>query len=237
MSDERIDLLIAGGKGGVGKTTVATNIALKLNGLLKKTGFLDLDIRCPNANKIMGIDNLEIEVNKELNKLEPIDVDGMKMMSVGFDLPPDQYVKWKGERVESLVAECFHGVNWGELEYLVIDLPPGTGDELITCMQQSKNPKTVLVVQPTSLGELDATKTLNMLVEHDIPVIGVVENMTGMYGDGGGAELASEYGITFLGAIAFDKEIIGDLKRGVNIYLQKDDSFTEIVLGIIGEAK
>ncbi len=241
-------IAVFSGKGGVGKTTVSVNLAFSFQAKGFSTGILDADITGPNVAKMLGINSEIIQVNESL---VPFEKNGVKMISVASLIKPGQPVIWRGPLRSKLINQFLADVDWGELDYLIADLPPGTGDEILTVAQQMKPDCAVIVTTPQEVSVMDAERAINMAKQLEIPFIGVVENMAGfvcphcsavlnIFGEGGGKKLADDYGIDFLGAIPIDIDarILGD--KGNPITLEKPDcevtnTFTYITDKIINQ--
>lgn len=226
----RKDIVILSGKGGTGKTTVTVNLSLFGKSKGKKVGLLDCDINTPNIPKMFGMGKVRLIADQIV---EPVDVNGLKVFSVGFDAEEKQCILWDGMLVSSVVRECMEGINWGELDYLFIDLPPGTVEEILTLIKYLKNPSAIVVIIPTPTGELDARKTLSLLENAKIPTTGIIENFSGLFGDGVGERLAKEYNTKLLGKIKFNKSVIIDLEKGENTSLLSSDDFIPIAESVI----
>tara|TARA_B100000959_G_C14897855_1_gene589551 strand:- start:286 stop:1326 length:1041 start_codon:yes stop_codon:yes gene_type:complete len=207
---------IASGKGGVGKSTFAVNIAVALNQIGKKVGLLDADIYGPSIPRMMGISN-KPEAN-ENNKLIPLVSFGIKCMSIGFLVGVDTPTIWRGPMVMKALEQMFNGVEWGELDYLIIDLPPGTGDAQLTLAQSSKLSGSIIVSTPQDIALIDARKGINMFKKVGVPIIGLIENMSYFICDNcnekhfifstDGAKKESEkFQIPFLGELPIDKDL------------------------------
>lgn len=210
-------VLILSGKGGVGKTTVAANLAFAFANHGFKTGLLDLDIHGPDIPKMLGIETFRMGSYDE-NKIEPVEVTGMlSVVSMAFLLPETSApVIWRGPMKTGAIRQFLEDVHWGDLDYLVVDLPPGTGDEALTIAQFAPNiAGAVIVTTPQEVAILDITKAVNFVRTIGLPVIGIIENMSGMvcphcgeeidlFGKGGGERAAKEMGVPFLGAIPLD---------------------------------
>ena len=209
-------IAILSGKGGVGKSTVTVNLAATLNAMGKKVGVLDGDIHGPNIPKMLGVEN--VQPMGDENGIYPITTpEGIKTMSIGYFLP-DKYtpVIWRGPRISGAVRQFLSDVIWGELDYLLIDTPPGTGDIQITIMQAIPDiDGVVIVTTPEEVAVLDARKSVAMAKELNIPIIGIIENMGGfvcpycnkvvdIFGKGGGEKAAKELDVNFLGRIPLD---------------------------------
>ena len=169
-------IAVASGKGGVGKSTFAVNLAVAMSQLGKKVGILDADIYGPSVPRMMGISGRpEASPNK---KLIPLESYGIKCMSIGFLVSVDTPTIWRGPMVMKALEQMFNGVEWGKLDYLIIDLPPGTGDAQLTLAQSSKLSGSIIVSTPQDVALNDARKGINMFKRVNVPVIGLVENMS-----------------------------------------------------------
>ncbi len=243
-------ILVLSGKGGVGKSTVAVNMAVLLALQGKKVGLLDIDIHGPNVPKMLGVEGRHISgTEKNLNPYEYMP--NLKLMSIAFLLAePDSAVIWRGPLKMHMIEQFLRDVNWGELDYLVVDAPPGTGDEpLSICQLVPDADGAVIVTTPQEVSVLDVRKCITFCRQVNTPVLGVVENMRGftcphcgkevnLFKSGGGETMAKEMGVTFLGSIPIDPEIVegGDAGRPI-VSLAADSptkkSFLELVKRII----
>ena len=211
--DVRHVIMVLSGKGGVGKSTVSVNLAYALSNHGFKVGLLDLDMHGPNIPKMLGIEDHKLAMMGE--KIEPVHVTGMlSVISMAFLLPDTNTpIIWRGPMKMAAIQQFLTEVNWGNLDYLVVDLPPGTGDEALTIAQLSPNLSgAVIVTTPQDVATLDARKSVKFIQKLEIPVLGIIENMSGMvcphcgeeidlFGKGGGKKIAEEFNIPFLGSI------------------------------------
>ena len=200
---------VASGKGGVGKSTVTVNLAIALNRLGLKVGILDADIYGPSMPRMLGISG---QPRSDGEKLEPMRGHGVSCMSIGFLVDPDQPTIWRGPMVMGALEQLFGDVNWGELDVMLVDMPPGTGDAQLTMAQKVPLKGAIIVSTPQDIALIDARKGLNMFRQTEVPVMGMVENMSYFYcphcgersdifGHGGARETAAELGCDFLGEI------------------------------------
>jgi ATP-binding protein involved in chromosome partitioning len=217
-------IAVASGKGGVGKSTIAVNLAvsLALNG--SRVGLLDADIFGPNIPTMMGLTSLP---DPEENRLIPAEAHGVKVMSIGFMVQPGQPLIWRGPMLHSALRQLLADVNWGDLDYLVIDLPPGTGDVQLSLCQLIHLSGGLIVTMPQKVSQDDARRGLEMFRVMAVPILGVVENMSywigpdgkgvDLFGWGGGRGLAEEAGVPFLGEVPIDPavRISGDSGRPI----------------------
>jgi ATP-binding protein involved in chromosome partitioning len=204
---------VASGKGGVGKSTVAANLALALAQDGKRVGLMDADIYGPSVPIMMGVRGVIDQATTPL----PLETYGIKLMSIGFLVPPTQAVIWRGPMVDRALRQFLTQIDWGPLDCLVIDLPPGTGDAQLTLTQNAPLSGAVIVTTPQDVSLVDARKGLEMFREVRVPVLGIVENMSYFVGDdgkrydifrhGGGRKLAAEAGVPFLGEIPIDPRV------------------------------
>ncbi|HEX9013465.1 MAG TPA: Mrp/NBP35 family ATP-binding protein [Anaerolineaceae bacterium] len=207
-------IAVASGKGGVGKSTVAVNIAVKLAQCGARVGLLDADIYGPNVPTMMGVAHLP---QPQETKLLPAEAYGVKVMSIGFLVKPGQPLIWRGPMLHSAIRQFLGDVIWGELDYLIIDLPPGTGDAQLSLAQSIPLSGGVIVTLPQQVSLEDASRGLAMFNELNVPVLGVVENMSylelpdgkrmDIFGSGGGQKLADVAGVPFIGSIPIDPDV------------------------------
>ena len=205
---------IASGKGGVGKSTVAVNVAVALAQSGAKVGLLDADIYGPNVPTMMGVDRLPLP---EDNKMVPAEAHGVEVMSIGFLVKPGQPLIWRGPMLHSAIRQFLEDVVWGELDYLIIDLPPGTGDAQLSLAQSVPLSGGVIVTLPQQVSIEDATRGLEMFRQLKVPILGIVENMSylemsdgtrvDVFGTGGGEQMAAKTGVPFIGTIPMDPSV------------------------------
>ena len=186
------------GKGGVGKTTVAVNLAAHLAGKGYSVGLLDADIDCPNASVVLGSDERPVI---DQGRIEPVETHGVKMISMSFfQEHPDEATIFRGPMIHNAITQFLQMTDWGPLDFLVVDLPPGTSDAPVTVMQSMSMDGFVVVTTPQALAALDAKRSINMVKKLNVEVLGVVENFTGdIFGSGAGKELAKELNLNYLG--------------------------------------
>lgn len=213
----RKNLLVLSGKGGVGKSTVAVNLALSLSASGLRVGILDADIHGPSVPKLLGLENEMLHT--EGDKLLPVEVGDLKVMSMGFVLERDQAATWRGPMVASVVDQFINRVEWGELDVLVVDCPPGTGDEHLTLAQGlGQIDGAIIVTTPQDLAVLDAGKAVTFCRTTQLPVLGVIENMSGfqcpdcqsitpIFRSEGGRKMAEHFSIPFLGSLPLDPRV------------------------------
>ncbi len=219
-------IVIMSNKGGVGKTTVTTNLGVSLAGMGYKVGVADADIHGPNIPKMLGVEGSRLKSNK--SGIEPLSInDNLKVVSLSFLIErPDEPIAWRDAAKYDYLCELVGSINWGELDYLLIDLPPGTGNEPITLIELlGKLDGAVIVTTPQDVALLDAQKAILFAKESDIPVIGVIENMSiltcphcneeiDVFKSGGGERIAARMKVPFLGRIPLDPEITRKCDEG-----------------------
>ncbi|MBI4605175.1 MAG: Mrp/NBP35 family ATP-binding protein [Planctomycetes bacterium] len=224
---------VASGKGGVGKSTTAINLAMALQRTGATVGLLDADVYGPSMAMMFGIDGQPVITPEK--KLLPMDGHGVKVMSMGFLSDPSRPVIWRGPMVHGLLQQFLRDVEWGELDYLVVDLPPGTGDAQLSISQAVSISGAVIVTTPQDISLLDARKGLLMFRQMRVPVLGIVENMsyfrcphcgerTDIFSHGGGRRAAEELGVPFLGEIPIDPKVVPGGDKGVPIVVEDPES-------------
>jgi ATP-binding protein involved in chromosome partitioning len=230
-------LAVASGKGGVGKSTTAVNLALALAETGASVGILDADVYGPSLPLLMGINGRpRTEEHGEKKAIIPLEAHGVRVMSMGFFLTKDSPVIWRGPMVHGLIRQFLTDVVWGELDYLVIDLPPGTGDAALTLTQMAPLAGAVIVTTANDLSTADARKGLVMFEKVDVPVLGVIENMSyfvppdlpdrryHIFGEGGGKRIADELSVPFLGEVPIDSRVVSGGDSGRPILIEAPDS-------------
>ncbi|KRG34271.1 MULTISPECIES: iron-sulfur cluster carrier protein ApbC [unclassified Psychrobacter] len=234
-------IVVASGKGGVGKSTTTVNIALALQKLGNRVGILDADIYGPSMPTMLGVDNVKPELENE--QFVPINAHGMAMLSIGSLLDGDNTpVAWRGPKATGALMQLYNQTNWPQLDYLVIDMPPGTGDIQLTLAQRIPVTGAVIVTTPQHIALLDAQKGIEMFNKTNIPVLGVVENMAlhtcsncnhteAIFGTGGGEKIAEQYQVPLLGQLPLASGIRAQVDKGEPSVLA-DDEFAPYYLSI-----
>jgi ATP-binding protein involved in chromosome partitioning len=222
---------VASGKGGVGKTTVAVNLAVSLARSGAKVGLLDADIYGPNVPTMMGVNHMPAPVG---GKMHPAEAHGVRLMSIGFLVPPGQPLIWRGPMLHSAIRQFISDVEWGELDYLIIDLPPGTGDAQLSLTQSMPLTGGIIVTLPQKVSLEDARRGLEMFRTMEVPILGVIENMSylelpdgtrmDVFGEGGGKALAEQAGVPFIGSIPMDPVVRESGDNGLPVVLSAPDS-------------
>ncbi len=226
---------VASGKGGVGKSTVAVNVAVALAQSGAAVGVMDADVYGPNANIMLGVRRMPppVQVDGE-PKMVPAQAYGVKLMSMGFLIKPDQPVVWRGPLLHSALRQFLTDVMWGELDYMIVDLPPGTGDVQLSLAQAVPLAGSLIVTMPQEVSQADALRGLMMFRQLDVPVLGIIENMSylplpdgtvmDLFGRGGGRKLAEQVGLPFLGEVPIDPRVRVGSDAGVPIVVSDPDS-------------
>jgi len=227
-------IAVASGKGGVGKSTTAVNLAVSLQRLGASVGLLDADVYGPNIPMMMGVKEDRAAIT-EKQELIPFEGHGVKVMSVAFLVDPGKAVIWRGPMMHNLIRQFLTKVVWGDLDYLIVDLPPGTGDAPLSLVQSVPLTGAIVVTTPQQVSLSDVRRSIAMFQEVKVPVLGLVENMSGFYcaelnkvvpmfhGEGG-QTLSAEYHIPLLGQVPFDPAVGDGGDRGIPIALSKPDS-------------
>ena len=225
---------VASGKGGVGKSTTAANLALAWTAQGAKVGLLDADIYGPSQPLMMGLTGAK-PVSADGKHLTPLRAHGVEVMSIGFMIDQEQPMAWRGPMVTQALTQLLGETNWGELDYLVVDMPPGTGDIQLTLAQRVPVSGAVIVTTPQDIALLDARKGLKMFEKVEVRVLGVVENMSmhvcsqcgqveHVFGSGGGARMAAQYGVQLLGELPLDIRIREDADGGAPTVISEPGS-------------
>lgn len=241
-------VLVGAGKGGVGKSTVALNLAVALERCGAKVGLLDADFYGPSIPLMTGIRRKP--VSRDGKTLEPMEAHGLKVMSIGFLVEPDQALIWRGPMLHGALMQLVRDVNWGELDYLVLDLPPGTGDVALSISQNVRAAGAVLVTTPQDVALADVVRAKQMFDKVHIPVLGIVENMsmfvcphcskeTAIFHRGGGRKASDAFGIPFLGEIPLELKVREGGDAGVPVVASHPESregqaFLEMAKNIAG---
>ncbi|MGI8743839.1 MAG: Mrp/NBP35 family ATP-binding protein [Bryobacteraceae bacterium] len=208
-------IAVGSGKGGVGKTTVSVNLAVSLARLGHKAGLLDADVYGPNVPMMMGVRATPHAIGE---RIQPIEKHGVRTMSMGFLNPGDKPLIWRGPMLHSVIQQFLRGVDWGELDYLIIDLPPGTGDVQLTLIQTAPLTGAVVVTTPSDVSLEDARKAIHMFQQVRVPILGLIENMSylvcphcqervDVFSHGGGKSTAESMDVHFLGELALDPAV------------------------------
>ncbi len=226
-------IAVGSGKGGVGKTTLAVNLAIALTRMGNKVGLLDADVYGPNVPLMLGSSEAPSVIGE--NRILPPERYGMKIMSVGFLSPGDKPLVWRGPMLHSIIKQFLSQVEWGQLDYLVVDLPPGTGDVVISLVQTVPLTGAVVVTTPSDVSLQDARKAIEMFKQVKVDIIGIVENMSffvcphcheeiDIFSKGGGQRTAQQFSVPFLGSIELDPEIRKGGDGGHPIVMEGDQS-------------
>lgn len=228
---------VASGKGGVGKSTVAVNLAVSLAKAGAVVGLLDADIYGPNVPTMMGVSKLPPMTSP---KIVPANAFGVKLMSIGFLIPPGQAVIWRGPMLHTAIRQFLYDVDWGELDYLIIDLPPGTGDAQLSLAQSVPLTGGVIVTLPQEVSLEDASRGIWMFKQLNVPVLGVIENMSylelpdgtqmDVFGHGGGQKLADSAEVPYLGSIPMDPAVRIGGDNGLPVVISTPESNTAAAL-------
>jgi ATP-binding protein involved in chromosome partitioning len=226
-------IAVGSGKGGVGKTTLAVNLALALAKLGHKVGLLDADVYGPNVPLMLGT-SAQPKVLAD-NRIEPLEVHGLKVISVGFLNPGDKPLIWRGPMLHSIIKQFLGSVQWGQLDYLVVDLPPGTGDVALSLIQTVSLTGAIVVSTPSDVSLQDARKAIEMFRQMKVDIVGMVENMSyfvcphcqheiDIFSRGGAEKTAKQFDVAFLGNIQLDPELRKASDSGLPTVLEGEDS-------------
>jgi len=242
-------LAISSGKGGVGKSTVAVNVAVALAQVGAKVGLLDADIYGPNDPAMLGLADAKITVKQTADgeAIEPAFNHGVKLVSMAFLIDKDQPVIWRGPMLNGIIRQFLYQAEWGDLDYLIVDMPPGTGDAQLTLAQAVPMAGAVIVTTPQTVALLDSRKGLRMFQQLGVPILGIVENMSyfippdlperkyDIFGSGGGEKMAAELGVKLLGQIPLEILLREGSDRGLPIVLDRPDSASAKALMAIAQ--
>ena len=226
-------IAVSSGKGGVGKSTVAVNLAVSLAKMGARVGLMDADIYGPNIPRMMGVQRpLEVDADA---KIVPIEAHGIKLVSIGFLIERDQPAIWRGPIIMKVITQFLRDVNWGQLDFLLVDMPPGTGDAQLSLVQATHVTGAVIVTTPQDVAAGDALRGAKMFQRVDVPVIGVIENMSwfkcphcakpvNIFGSGGGEKLAAELAVPLLGQIPLYPQVLKGGDAGLPIVMGEPES-------------
>ena len=238
-------IAVGSGKGGVGKTTVAVNLAISLATLGYKVGLMDADVYGPNVPLMMGIRR---PPDAHGERIQPLEQYGVRLMSMGFLNPGDRPLVWRGPMLHSVIQQFLRGVDWGELDYLIIDLPPGTGDVQLSLIQTAPVTGAVVVTTPSDVSLEDARKAILMFHQVKAPVLGIIENMSyltcphcseriDVFSHGGGRRMAQEMQVHFLAELPLDPQVRVGGDSGNPVAVGKDPGFLELARNVVLRAE
>lgn len=245
MGHVKNKIAVFSGKGGVGKTTVAVNLAYALSLKNYRTGLLDADVHGPNVAKMLGIENAKVYADDK--GIIPIEInENLRAISLALMIDKDVPVIWRGPLKTAAIRQFLGEVKWGDLDFLIADLPPGTGDEVLSIAQMIKGAYAIIVTTPQDVALLDSRRAVNFARKLEMNVLGIIENMSGfkcphcgkqinLFKVGGGEKAAKELGVDFLGAIPIDEKIVIDGDEGkpfINEEGEAADAFKKLVEGI-----
>jgi ATP-binding protein involved in chromosome partitioning len=236
-------IAVGSGKGGVGKTTVSVNLAVGLASLGYKVGLMDADVYGPNVPLMMGINRTPMAMGE---RIQPIEQFGVKLMSMGFLNPGDKPLVWRGPMLHSVIQQFLRGVDWGELDYLVIDLPPGTGDVQLSLIQTAPITGAIVVTTPSDVSLEDARKAIFMFHQVKVPILGIVENMSflmcphcneriDVFSHGGGRRTAKDMDVHFLAELPLDPQVRigGDTGKPIVMREPADGPFQALAKSVV----
>jgi len=243
-------IAVGSGKGGVGKTTISVNLALALQHLGHRTALLDADVYGPNVPLMLGLDETPEAIG---DRIQPIERDGLKVMSMGFISPGDKPLIWRGPMLHNVIQQFLRQVEWGGVEYLIVDLPPGTGDVALSLIQSAPITGAVVVTTPSDVSLEDARKAVNMFRQVRVELLGIVENMSylvcphcqkrvDVFSYGGGRRTAAQMGVNFLGEVPLDPEVRVGGDMGESIATRKPEdphaaAFYELARNVAARTK
>ena len=240
-------IAVGSGKGGVGKTTVAVNLAVAFAKLGHPTGLMDADVYGPNVPLMMGINRTPMAYGE---RIQPLDQFGVKLMSMGFLNPGDKPLVWRGPMLHSVIQQFLRGVDWGELDYLIVDLPPGTGDVALSLIQSAPIGGAIVVTTPSDVSLEDARKAVFMFHQVKVPILGIVENMSyltcphcreriDVFSHGGGRKTAEHMQVHFLAELPLDPQIRigGDTGAPVVLRPGEGEAFLELARNVAARAE
>lgn len=238
-------IAVASGKGGVGKSTVAANLALALSAQGLKVGLMDVDVYGPSVPRLLGIAGMDVSTNED-GKLIPLKAHGLSVMSIGLLVDEDTPMIWRGPMVHGAIKQMFYDVAWDDLDLLVLDMPPGTGDAALSVAQQVPLSGVVIVSTPQDLALLDVRKGIGMFRKTGVPILGLVENMsrfecphcgecTEIFGHNGAKEDAEELGVDFLGQIPLTMELRESADSGKPIMISNSESTPASVISKVAQ--
>ena len=234
MSKIKHKIAVMSGKGGVGKSTIAVNLAAAFAKKGYKTGIMDVDIHGPNVPMMFGVEGKHLIFTSD--GIRPVEAEGVKIMSVGFFLTSlDSPIIWRGPRKTGVIKQLLSEVNWGDLDVLIIDNPPGTGDEPLTILQSVPLDGVVLVTTPQAVVQEDVRKGINLVLDSKVPIIGIIENMSGficphcheevpIFGSGNSEEMAKKMDVHFLGKLPLNVETPVSSDTGIPIVIKDPES-------------
>ena len=237
---------VASGKGGVGKTTVAVNLAIALKNMGHAVGLLDADVYGPNVPVMLGTNEQPRAVDERT--IIPVEAYGLKMISMGLLNPGDKPLVWRGPMLHSVIQQFLRGVDWGELDFLIIDLPPGTGDVQLSLIQTAPITGAIVVTTPSDVSLEDARKAIMMFHQVKAPVLGIIENMSyltcphcseriDVFSHGGGRRMAQEMQVHFLAELPLDPQVRVGGDTGNPVALGKDAAFLELARNVVLRAE
>jgi ATP-binding protein involved in chromosome partitioning len=243
-------IAVGSGKGGVGKTTIAVNLALALQKLGHRTALLDADVYGPNVPLMLGVDQTPEALG---DRIQPIERHGLKVMSMGFIAPGDKPLIWRGPMLHNVIQQFLRQVDWGGVEFLVVDLPPGTGDVALSLMQTAPITGAIVVTTPSDVSLEDARKAVNMFRQVRVELLGIVENMSylvcphcqkrvDVFSHGGGRRTAEQMGVNFLGEVPLDPEVRVGGDTGESVALRPADdphaaAFYEVARNVLARVE